>query len=399
VHANCRDAGKDDEAWTPLGDGFFVPVDDVRDLLPPLSRDNKKDKAREQEETRPDLIHVSQGLRGGFVFRFVEVKYRRHLRAVRNPEDLERIRKQTENLRSRWEGWYFGEELSPAQRTVRRAKLARVLRFYADKARRHYLEDGRYQSAVAEINRMIASGASYSHASMQRCDRGFVFCPEYGGLEPLEISPVDWGTRVFLFGPGRLPDSSFRGATVRSTGTDDDPSHSECTPQGLSTDAAPRTSEAEIASNALEAVPFTSDMKGSSVHDVQVASHPFLDIQLGMDVLSAEPVGWRPSIKGHPHLLVVGLSGMGKTTCLINICQQFQEQAVQPIIFSYHQDIDAQLGSLFGQVRFVDYDGLGYNPLSRPAHETRRTYLDIAGELRDIFLAIYPELGDIQGEL
>ena len=71
---------------------------------------------------------------------------------------------------------------------------------------------------------------------------------------------------------------------------------------------------------------------------------------------------------------------------------------MRPIVFSYHQDIDDHLQTALGSVRFVDYDGLGYNPLSRPAQESRRTYLDVAGELRDIFMAIYPELGDIQGE-
>jgi hypothetical protein len=52
-----------------------------------------------------------------------------------------------------------------------------------------------------------------------------------------------------------------------------------------------------------------------------------------------------------------------------------------------------------GDVRFVDYDGLGYNPLSRLSRASKRAYLDVAGEIRDIFMAIYPELGDIQGNL
>jgi len=122
-----------------------------------------------------------------------------------------------------------------------------------------------------------------------------------------------------------------------------------------------------------------------------------IEIRLGEDVAGGT-VAWQPSTKGHPHLLVVGLSGMGKTTCLINICRQLWEQEVVPIVFSYHQDIDKHLSSLFPSIRFVDYDGLGYNPLAQPAQESKRTFLDVAGDLRDIFLAIFPELGDIQGE-
>ena len=34
--ANCQ-AADDDECWVSLRNGFFVPVDDVRDLLPPIT--------------------------------------------------------------------------------------------------------------------------------------------------------------------------------------------------------------------------------------------------------------------------------------------------------------------------------------------------------------------------
>ncbi|MDA1016094.1 MAG: hypothetical protein O3A00_16765 [Planctomycetota bacterium] len=34
---NCRQSADDDECWTSLRNGFFVPVDDIRDLLPPVA--------------------------------------------------------------------------------------------------------------------------------------------------------------------------------------------------------------------------------------------------------------------------------------------------------------------------------------------------------------------------
>ena len=36
-HANCRRVSGNDDCWVSLGEGFVVPVDDVRDLLPPLT--------------------------------------------------------------------------------------------------------------------------------------------------------------------------------------------------------------------------------------------------------------------------------------------------------------------------------------------------------------------------
>jgi hypothetical protein len=71
---------------------------------------------------------------------------------------------------------------------------------------------------------------------------------------------------------------------------------------------------------------------------------------------------------------------------------------VRQIVFSYHQDIDERLQEQAGSVRFVDYHGLGFNPLQVMDRESRTAYLDVAGALRDIFVAIYPELGDVQGE-
>src|SRR5262249_38655280 len=40
----------------------------------------------------------------------------------------------------------------------------------------------------------------------------------------------------------------------------------------------------------------------------------------------------------------------------------------------------------------------GFNPLRVIDRRSRMAYLDVAGAVRDIFTAIFPELGDIQGE-
>jgi DNA phosphorothioation-dependent restriction protein DptH len=138
------------------------------------------------------------------------VKYRRHLRTARSPETLENVRRQVESLRVRWEEWYCSSDVYASFRAVRRAKLARVLRFYADKAYRHYLLEDQHDIITSEIDRMIEKGADYSFAAGERADRGWVFCPDYAGESPMEITPDQWDTRIFLFGPDLLPDSDFR---------------------------------------------------------------------------------------------------------------------------------------------------------------------------------------------
>ena len=446
AHANCRRASEDDACWAPLDRGFLVPVDDVRDLLPPLQDDGDNGAADGDRQTRPDLIHVSTQPRRGLAFRFIEVKHRRHLRQARAPELLRRVEEQTVALRSRWYEWYGHENVYSAFRAVRRARLARVLRFYADKAHRHGLATERYREIVAELDRMVERGADYGIQPAPDGDRGWVFCPEYAGPEPLEISPADWGVRIFLFGPGRLPDTDFRSrpdpasagsapgpdaaaeeardaipssrsvpptvdedrASVGATRNADEgerggdgsksgtmttdpdggyrePSRSKDKPAGGATDSegAARRPGGETA------------LDGSATADVPT---PVPVIALGVDSLTRAGVQWPLTIKGNPHLLIAGLPGMGKTTCLLNVCRQMVNAGVHPIIFSYHQDIDERLVDLVASVRFIDFDGLGFNPLRVMNSESARAYLDVAGSLRDIFAAIYPELGDLQCE-
>ena len=379
-HANCQRAAEKDDCWVALNDGFIVPVDDVQDLLPPLADGNGKD-ARGR---RPDLIYVTAPARKGLVFQFVEVKYRRHLRTARSPELLAQINRQIETLRGRWHQWYGHDGSCSAFRAVRRAKLARVLRFYADKARRHYLSAARHETLLTEIDRMIERGGDYAFHVDESSDRGWVFCPEYASHRPLRISPDDWHTKVFLFGPALLPDSDFRSdftpadvpgqQTAPSSGARIAPSGEKTNGQGGGGDrpgGRPRASADKLAGT-------------------------LPSIRFGTDSRTNAKVAWPVTVKGNPHLLMAGLPGMGKTTCLVNICRQMVDFDIRPIVFSYHQDIDEKLEESLGTVHFVDFDGLGFNPLQVIDRKSRMAHLDIAGAMRDIFTAIYPEVGDIQ---
>ena len=382
-HANCQHVSKNDDCWLSLEDGFIVPVDDVRDMLPPLKESHKE----HDQDTRPDLIHVTTEPRKGLAFRFVEVKYRRHLRNARTPDILEQIQRQTQGLRERWNQWYGQEDQCSAFRAVRRAKLARVLRFYADKARRHFLTAQRHQELVVEINRMIEKGQDYAFATISGNDRGWIFCPEFSHQQPLKISPDNWDTQIFLFGPRHLPDSGFGAG----------PNSSERTDQRVATHSTTlRDSPVEKPFSQQESVTDTVKMSGNASPSQEGSPEPVM--QLGTDTFTNSLAEWKLEVGGNPHLLIAGLPGMGKTTCLVNLCKQMVATNVWPVVFSYHQDIDERLEDLLGNVRFVDFDGLGFNPLQVIDRNIRMAHLDVAGSIRDIFTAIYPELGDIQAD-
>ncbi len=402
-HANCRSAAMSDECWTSLRSGFFVPVDDIRDLLPPVmdlpssaTGEANTDEDGAQRPTRPDLIYVSFVARKGLVFRFAEVKYRRHLRTARSPEALQQIRRQVESLRHRWDDWYASDEVCCSFRTVRRAKLARVLRFYADKARRHSTDDdsdglteSAFQTLSAEIDRLVEKGGEYSFAPADRTDVGWIFCPEYASARPLEITPDGWDTRIFLFGP----DSYFRHESVNEPIAEEAPAKGLGeTRRSITSDAS--TTDASVSNAVGQQSPQATGLVEAGAN--QIPSDPA--ICLGTNLLSGVEVRWPLTVKGNPHLLLAGLPGMGKTTCLLSLCKQMLDADIRPIVFSYHQDIDEKLERLVPSLRFIDFNGLGFNPLQVLNRESRMAYLDVAGALRDIFVAIFPELGDIQGE-
>jgi DNA phosphorothioation-dependent restriction protein DptH len=388
-HANCMSERGASDCWFALESGYFVPVDDVRDLLPPLRSEDEHGSAEdvEQRDSRPDLIFISLSGRKGLVFRFAEVKYRRHLRTARTPSEIERIRGQVESLRKRWTNWYLDDGLAPSLRALRRAKLARVLRFYADKAWRHHLSTEQYVLITAEIDRMIERGSEYIFPELPEGDRGWVLCPEYSGDKPVEISPPGWNTRVFMFGPGLLPDTDFHyqpppleSGDLKALIQDEHAKEVSLPHEELYPGNETKHSK-EMRSSASSPQPPKSEL-----------------VTLGSDFITGHEVTWSVTIEGNPHLLIAGLPGMGKTTCILNICKQMLATGIRPIVFSYHQDIDEKLKRLVGSVRFIDFRGLGFNPLQIVNRDSRMAYLDVAGSLRDIFVAIFPELGDLQSE-
>jgi len=412
-HAYASQSRGDSLCWPSLRDGYIVPVDDVQDLLPPVKVPDGEAEDEPARAVRPDLLHVRLVPRAGLEFRFIEVKYRRHLRDARSPDLVRGVDEQIEGLTKRWHAWYSGEDVAPPFRAARRAKLARVLRFYADKARRHAddactqgLSAESHQALVAEIDRMIEKGSDYAFATEGVRGLGWIFCPEYAGQEPLDITPGEWNTRIFLFGPRPLPDGPSPFAQPDPGPAPAKPP-SEVAPNPTSpveVVPSPRSGDTEVGPNSDVPPPQPADSTGASpatsVATTKAITPESRDVSivLGKDLLSGGDVSWSISINGNPHLLVAGLPGMGKTTCLLNMVRQMVAVGVRPIVFSYHEDIDERLSSAVGGIRFIDFHGIGFNPLEVIDRQSRLGYLDVAGTLRDIFVAIFPELGDIQGE-
>jgi len=421
MYAHCAAGGEQKGPWLNVAQGVLIPVDEIADHAPIVQM-----PAGEGESARrADFIHVSAPARGPLEFRFVEVKHRRHLRTARQPDMLSHMVAQTGELRERWMDWFFGDGLEPLDRVVRRAQLARLLRFYVDRAGRHRLSPQALTRMNAEIDQLVLK-ENYLPGTVDSPDVGYVFCPEHRSGQVERIYPERSDTTLWLFGPMMLPDEingtagaitlpydlmSSESEPLGSDGVsseaistlDDIASPENEKQQTLEGNDARTLGGSREMDDALAAAPISTGPRGGSTEHaadagialVEAALDP-VDIRLG-ESLTQLPVDWSVSIRSNPHMMIVGLPGMGKTTALINISKQLTTSGIAPVIFSYHDDIDEKLADAIGPMRTIDFDGLGFNPLRVDAPGPM-AYIDVAGTLRDIFASIFPDLGEIQLE-
>ncbi len=442
LQASCAAAQTADKPWLPLSQGFFIPVDDVLDLAPKPKVPDANDETS-TPKVRSDLIYVTLRGRSGLEFVFIEVKYRRNLRAAREPQLLDRISEQAEIHRQQWFDWYFSRDVAEITAAVRRSRLVRAMQFYLEKANRHSLAPDQYQKLRDQIDRLMRDGLDYKFGEPNAPTCGFVFCPELSRAEPELLTNTASGTAIYLFGPSQLPDlvagyekpkrddDDWEPPTQDEAPSPDEPSGPSAVTQipvqvavaantSSETTSADREIETATAEKAQETSPLAEGavetVAGSRREPIPVLGESGLhslpksaqsaerqgstevaQIVLGTDKFSETDVAWQVTSRANPHLMIVGLPGMGKTEALLNICQQLVAQSITPIVFSYHPDIDERLEQKLGQVQLLDHRQLGFNPM-HVDDPTPHAHIDNAGMLRDIFAAMFPDLGDVQLE-
>ena len=410
VQHHCRHALPADPVWPSLAAGFLVPVDDVPELFRP------PESAKTASTERADLLYVAPSGKNGLSLAFVEVKFRRYLKTARAPDLADAMDRQLDASCKRWQH-LFGAGISSLEQTVNRAWLARVLRFYARKARRHGLGDEVFARLMRAIDAMVRRDTDLpDRADIARV--GFVFCPEYAVKEPDRIDQIGHAD-LWLFGAGMLPepggrlpprglpvdDSSGETGTAEAMVAEmdgeghaagvDAPMRSAAHDSSAFTGAGVDTVADLERAQAIDPISTDSTTTREQSSGVS-ATEPPSGVLLGHRETGHTPLLWHASIRANPHLMILGLPGMGKTTSLINICVQLVCQGITPIVFSYHQDIDEKLAQCLNEPPLaVKYAGLGFNPM-RVVGDSAVGHLDNAGMIRDIFAAIFPDLGDVQ---
>jgi len=274
--------------------------------------------------------------------------------------------------------------------------LVRALRFYLEKARRHYLDLAQYERFRQQLDRLMTDGSNYKFTEPSIPNRGYIFCPEYTNSDPIRISDSGASTTTILFGATTMPDLAV--GVERSPSPIEPKTPSAVVADKDSSSGPGSDNETMALEGSIKTIPQPLENSAAvQIADEKVAETKAALIRFGVDKSSNEPVEWSVSSSANPHLMIVGFPGMGKTEAVMNICQQLKAQSITPIVFSYHPDIDKRLSEKLADVQLLDHQQLGFNPMHLDT-VTRTAHVDSAGMLRDVFSAMFPDLGDIQLE-
>jgi DNA phosphorothioation-dependent restriction protein DptH len=313
-----------------LDDALLIPIDAHADVFGVAARDASLGPRR-----RCDLLLVRAHGKG-LAATFVEVKARSG--GGRSAELMHQMAEQMEATEEVFRDLFFRPSADARlDHVLQRARLASTLRFYADRAARH----GLFTSDEQESRLRTAIGRLSTGVPELRTDRhGFVINLSGTPQPPVQVD----GATVEFISRQDFADSGLH--IVRM----DEPTSSEA--------AAPGEGAAQDSDAAQPGVPAVRDFEPeedadpppvvaaelSTAAELPAAEYeadpeavpPGAAIELGSTVGDQEPVTWRPSTKGSPHLFVLGIPGQGKSWTVTRLLQELAEQQIPAVVFDFH---------------------------------------------------------------
>ena len=332
------------ESQGELNDAILVPVDAHPELFGPA----RKNRSPGDSAARCDILRV-QLRQNRLVATFIEVKLRS---GGGNSEELaNRMVDQIEATEKVFEEMFFQDKPGRIDQVLQRARLATILQFYLRRAVRYGLINS--QETREKMEEAIARLES--------------------GIAQLRV--LRWGFIVNLQGqPQRalhLRDAEIRFLTSRDvidagfSVSKDGPSDGSG-PSGPSKPTSPPSPPPLIPSPAVPAQPASpapavdvqkdsherkpdepAGNQGSAPIIPTVAAGPVagaappgcplevVEVELGK-TLDDEPLIWRSSVRGSPHLFIVGIPGQGKSVTTTRILCELARQSLPALVIDFH---------------------------------------------------------------
>ncbi|MBW1918514.1 MAG: ATP-binding protein [Deltaproteobacteria bacterium] len=368
-----------------LEKAFLVPIDGHIPFLFP-----KTSRTQSSEQRRPDLLLVRPRLERKALLEidFMEVKYRRHRYMAYDralwADMLEATRAGSEAL-SRV---YFPPNPSAKlDLPLHRRQLRGLFAFYVKRSVRHGLLE---PETGDEILKWLVNLAQ-EDITLTINYRGFIYSPE-----------LDFDTEEDLYDEMKI---TLIGREALPRYTSFHPSEPPSVPGRKSVeDEFPLQ---QTISDNIPALhrrhPITKFETSEAKEIIEKAEKKQTEISIliGREPKTEKPVYFRPSIRGNPHALIVGIPGMGKTTAIKNICYELTREKIYPFIFDFHGDLAKDLHQALGSEKCLILDaanGLPFNPLEVDPvrRQQERGWITHYFEVAEIFADIYPSFGELQ---
>jgi hypothetical protein len=390
-----------------LATAFLIPVDEQIEMLSDRGAQREDESGR-----RVDLLLVRPSTsRAPTRIELIEVKYRRQISTATDPalwrDMFDAVRENKRTLQRFYAP--TRPDLSLGLPLYRR-RFATLLHFYANRAFRYSL----LEQGAREATLRFCESLHRPELDVEFAHRGFVYCPEQEAKDEQYLLDSDGDEfPITVLGRGALRTyTSLEPVRASDDSLIEPPVLGETAPaEPLTTEAAEPAEPAEAvedepsaqAQGAAESEPALA-IDGPSVDTP--SNVPFRAIRLGKELNRGTEVLFEPSVRGNPHLLVVGIPGMGKTTAVSGICQQLSANSVYPFVIDFHGDLAASAAAFsHGTTESLILDaaqGLAFNPLDPGAdmRQQRNGWIEHYYEVAEILGDLYPSFGELQiGEL
>lgn len=318
-----------------LDDAILIPVDAHPEIFGLHAR-----RAQTTPRARCDLMRV-RFQRGRLAVTFIEVKSRA---AAGHSEELaNRIVDQIEATEQVMRELFFRRDPRRLDHVLQRSRLATVLRFYLQRAWRHNLitSDERRGELEAAITR-LESGIP----DMRVDRRGYIVNLAAEPDAPLRLrdSVIQLITARDVADLGMSTEIPVEPSSTRSEPAPEPEREQPPAPSKPSRDGdrAPRADGEPAQEPEAAEVPTPSEQDGSETSAAGAEETPTetssreLTAVLGRTVIDQHDVVWRASVRGSPHLFILGIPGQGKSWTVTRLLLEITRQEVPALVFDFH---------------------------------------------------------------
>jgi hypothetical protein len=365
-----------------LDDSILIPVDSHRELFGPATPRRRDGTPR----ARCDLVRV-QFQRTRLVATFIEVKSR--AAGEQSEELLNRIVDQIEATEETFRDLFFRKDPVRLDHVLQRSRLVNILRFYLRRARRYGLikTEDRYREIESIIGRLES------------------------GIPDLRVER--WGFIVNLAGKPQRP-TKFRDTTIHfltardvveaglSAGLPEEVGPGGTLPTPTPFEIQPPKEGPEKHEPEPPPSPPTGP-RPTVAHPLPVERPTCIAVSLGLTEGDQEPVLWRASVRGSPHLFILGIPGQGKSWTVTRILGDLARQGLPALVVDFHGQF-ADPSSPYAQSaspNVIDAaQGLPFSPFEADINKAAGTrfWKTNCFALAEIFQYVC-KLGDIQRDV